>query len=427
MSRAMKNSGIPWIGEIPSQWIPITPKALFTQRKDRAKDGERQLTASQQFGVVYQDEYTEITGYRVMTVLKDFEILKHVEAGDFVISMRSFQGGLEYSTKTGSISSAYVMLVPNLELVFPRYYRWLFKSVGYINALQSTSNMVRDGQAMRYSNFAQVGLFIVPLQEQQAIADILDKKCGEIDEMVMLQERTIQELKVYKQSVITETVTKGLNPNVPMKDSGIEWIGQMPKDWSIIRLRFLFSIIGGNGFKDEFQGQTDGDYPFLKTSDINGAQPYIRDAVNYVSKEIATSEKYNIIPINAIIVSKIGAAMHKNHRKISTRPCCIDNNLEALVPVRNDCIKYLYYLMRIVDFAWFDNQGTIPSVNNSKLKDFCVPDTPVQEQQVIADYLDSRCAEIDTLISLKQSKIEALKEYKKSIIYEYVTGKKELV
>ena len=169
--RPLKDSGIKWAQQIPVDWNSINPKAMFTQRKDKATQGERQLTASQQHGVIYQDEYMALTGAKIVTVEKDFDILKHVEAGDFVISMRSFQGGLEYSTNTGSISSAYVMLIPNLEMVEPRFFRWLFKSSVYINALQSTSNLVRDGQAMRYSNFAQVRLYTVPLDEQREIAD----------------------------------------------------------------------------------------------------------------------------------------------------------------------------------------------------------------------------------------------------------------
>ena len=168
MARKMKDSGIEWIGEIPEGWRTINPKALFTQRKDKAQKGERQLTSSQQYGILYQDDYMELTGSKVVTVEKDFDILKHVEAGDFVISMRSFQGGLEYSTKSGAISSAYVMLVPNLEFVYPRFYRWLLKSSVYINALQRTTNMVRDGQAMRYSNFAQVRLFTLSIDEQKS-------------------------------------------------------------------------------------------------------------------------------------------------------------------------------------------------------------------------------------------------------------------
>lgn len=203
----MKDSGLEWIGKMPKHWQDINPKALFSQRKERANPGDRQLTASQQFGVIYQDEYMEMTGTKVVAVEKDFDILKYVSAGDFVISMRSFQGGLEYSTKSGSISSAYVMLVPNLKLVYPRYYRWLLKSNGYIRALQSTSDLVRDGQAMRYSNFAKVRLITLPLGEQEQIANYLDTQCAKIDKLMTEKQSLIDDLESYKKSLIYEVVT----------------------------------------------------------------------------------------------------------------------------------------------------------------------------------------------------------------------------
>lgn len=205
--RPMKDSGIEWIRKLPAEWTPINPKALFSQRKDKAIKGERQLAASQNHGIIYQDDYMALTGAKVVTVEKDFDILKHVEKGDFVISMRSFQGGLEYSENTGSISSAYVMIIPKPEYVHDRYYRWLFKSQIYIDALRSTSNMVRDGQAMRYSNFAQVRLFKVPLEEQVEIAEYLDRKCPEIDTLIEAKEKFIKELEAYKKSLIFEYVT----------------------------------------------------------------------------------------------------------------------------------------------------------------------------------------------------------------------------
>lgn len=205
--RPMKDSGIEWIRQLPMGWEQINPKALFKQRKEKAREGDKQLTASQQLGIIYQDEYMELTGSKIVTVEKDFDILKHVETGDFVISMRSFQGGLEYSTKTGSISSAYVMLIPETDKVYPRFFRWLLKSSIYINALQSTSNLVRDGQAMRFSNFAQVRLYTVPMEEQREVADYLDKKCAEIDAMISAKQRLLAELESYKKSVIYEYVT----------------------------------------------------------------------------------------------------------------------------------------------------------------------------------------------------------------------------
>lgn len=205
--RPMKDPGIKWVESIPFEWKPVNPKALFTQRKEKAYPGERQLASSQQYGIIYQDDYMALTGAKIVTVEKDFDILKHVDAGDFVISMRSFQGGLEYSENTGSISSAYVMLRPNSSRVFNRFYKWLFKSQIYIDALCSTSNMVRDGQAMRYSNFAQVRLYAVPMDEQQEIAAYLDKKCAAIDSLIASKEALITELEAYKKSLIYEYVT----------------------------------------------------------------------------------------------------------------------------------------------------------------------------------------------------------------------------
>ena len=237
--RKMKDSGVAWLSEIPENWQVVPPKALFRLRKDKAAPGDHQLTASQQHGIIYQDNYMALTGNRVVTVEKDFSILKRVEKGDFVISMRSFQGGLEYSENAGSISSAYVMLVPNLEYIVPEFYKWLFKSPTYITALQCTSNLIRDGQALRYNNFVQVPLCIIPKDEQKKIARTLGEKCQKIDALIANVQAQIEKLKAYKQSVVREAVTKGLKPHAPMKESGIEWIGQIPCDWKVLASKWL--------------------------------------------------------------------------------------------------------------------------------------------------------------------------------------------
>lgn len=203
----MKDSGVAWCPQIPSHWQYSNPKGLFGLRTDRAFRDDRQLTASQEYGIVYQDEYMEKTGNKVVTVTKDFSILKHVEPDDFVISMRSFQGGLEYSDKRGCISSAYVMLIPNKEFVYAPFYRWFFKSSKYINALQSTSNLVRDGQAMRYANFVKVPLFIVPIEEQKAIASYLDEKIEKVNSILAEKKKQLEILSNYKKSLIYEYVT----------------------------------------------------------------------------------------------------------------------------------------------------------------------------------------------------------------------------
>ncbi|WP_051212586.1 restriction endonuclease subunit S [Butyrivibrio fibrisolvens] len=200
-------SGVPWIGDIPVHWQMVYAKQLFSQRKERAIEGDEQLTASQQYGIISQRKFMEIEGRQVMQVLKGKDILKHVEKGDFVISMRSFQGGLEYSEVTGKISSAYVMLIPNEKYVYDRYYKWLFKSKRYITALQGTSNLIRDGQALRFSNFVQVYLPKFEKDEQKAIADYLDEVCPKIENEIAKRELFLQKLQEYRNALIYEVVT----------------------------------------------------------------------------------------------------------------------------------------------------------------------------------------------------------------------------
>jgi type I restriction enzyme S subunit len=202
----MKDSGVEWLGEIPEHWGVSKSQWLFSLRKEKARPDDEQLTASQHFGIVYQKDYMA-QGSRVVQVVLGNDILKHVEPDDFVISMRSFQGGIEWSNLRGKISSAYVMLIPQKQYVYSPYFRWLLKSHNYILALQSTSNLVRDGQALRYDNFRMVDLPLVPLDEQRAIADYLNKKIAKLDSIIADVTEQIEKLKEYRQSVISEVVT----------------------------------------------------------------------------------------------------------------------------------------------------------------------------------------------------------------------------
>lgn len=202
----MKDSGIDWIGQIPAHWDVENPKWLFNQRKERARKGEPQLAATQKYGVIPQSDFMDLEGRRITQVFLDFDILKHVEAGDFVMSMRSFQGGLEYSEYTGCVSSAYVALEPGPRIFAP-FFKYLFKSARYIEALQATSNLVRDGQALRFDNFTMVILPVVPLEEQRAIAEYLDRELAKSDQGIAIKEEQIAALKEYKTSLINAAVT----------------------------------------------------------------------------------------------------------------------------------------------------------------------------------------------------------------------------
>ena len=410
MARKMKDSGIEWIGEIPEGWETINPKALFTQRKDRASKGERQLTSSQQYGILYQDEYMELTGSKVVTVEKDFDILKHVEAGDFVISMRSFQGGLEYSTNSGAISSAYVMLVPNLELVYPRFYRWLLKSSVYIDALQRTTNMVRDGQAMRYSNFAQVRLFTLPLDEQKSRADFLDVKCSSIDKMLSKTRSSIEEYKKLKQAVITQVVT---TPNCPN-----------------VKLKYLMDIIVDCPHETPIYTFT-GNYLVIRTSDQSLASlrcdedMYRLDEAEYKKRtRRLTLDKDDIVYGREGSWGLACLVPQSNKYCLGQRVMQFRCNTRLLYP------KYAMYALNsetVYMQGALDTIGsTAPHVNISTICNYLLPVPALTEQKEIANYLDAKCAEIDKLIAKKEQLVKELESYKKSLIYEVVTGKREV-
>jgi type I restriction enzyme S subunit len=202
----MKDSGIAWLGRIPRHWGVVHSRRLFALRNERARAGDQQLTASQEHGVIYQEDFIRLEGRRVVEVIKGSDILKHVEPQDFVISMRSFQGGIEWCRLRGSISSAYVMLIPRADLHCP-FFAHLFKSRSYIQALQSTSNLVRDGQALRYANFTLVALPDVPQEEQVAVAAYLDAETTKMDSLVAEAERAITLLQERRSALISAAVT----------------------------------------------------------------------------------------------------------------------------------------------------------------------------------------------------------------------------
>lgn len=202
----MKDSGVEWIGEIPKHWSVIPSKFLFANCDERRREGDVQLTASQKYGMISQEEYMRRENARIVLADKGLENWKHVEPFDFVISLRSFQGGLEMSEVTGCATWHYIILRAR-QRIHPYYYKWLFKSSMYITTLQRTCNYIRDGQDLRYSNFVKVPLCIPTLYEQQKIADFLDRKCAKIDHLITLKQSKIEKLEQYKRSLIYEYVT----------------------------------------------------------------------------------------------------------------------------------------------------------------------------------------------------------------------------
>lgn len=205
-SAHMKESGTRWCPLIPSHWEMVPSKYLFYDSDLRKQEGDEQLTASQKYGIITQQDYMEREGTSIVLANKGLEDWKHVEPYDFIISLRSFQGGLEMSEVSGCITWHYIVLKPSRPICY-RYYKWLFKSAQYINALQGTCNFIRDGQDLRFSNFAQVPLFVPPMEEQEAIADYLDQKTVAIDAAIEEKTAQLTTLEEYKKSLIFEYVT----------------------------------------------------------------------------------------------------------------------------------------------------------------------------------------------------------------------------
>lgn len=202
----MRDSGVEWIGEIPEHWEVRRSKYVFTQRTERARKNDVQLSATQAYGVIPQDEYESKIGRKVVKIQFHLDKRKHVEIDDFVISMRSFQGGLERAWASGCIRSSYIVLRP-LEKINPNYFGHLFKTAKYIKAIQITASFIRDGQDLNFDNFSKVDLFIPPLDEQQKIVDFLDGQIPLIDKAIDIQQQQINKLKEYKATLINSAVT----------------------------------------------------------------------------------------------------------------------------------------------------------------------------------------------------------------------------
>ena len=325
--------------------------------------------------------------------------------------------------KDGVTSPAYSQYIMRQKAYAP-YYSYYYVMVDNTKELLHMAKNLRH--SLNEEQFGAIKAPVPPLSEQKAIAEFLDKKCGEVDALIADIQQEIETLEQYKRSVITESVTKGLDPSVPMKDSGIDWIGDIPEHWKVSKLKYLFKTVSGNGFNIDLQGEESGDYPFCKASDISIANKDLNKAQNYVTEQVARLNRYNIIPQGSIIFAKIGEAMKKNNRAICRCACCIDNNCQALIPlsVINDI--YSYYLLKCVDMQWFDNAGTIPCISIRKLMNSSIVFPSLLEQKAIVTFLDKKCKEIEEVIADKQLQIETLESYKKSLIYEYVTGKKEV-
>lgn len=414
MAREFKDSGIEWIGQIPKEWEVCQLKRLL----------------SFQNGQDYKHVESE-SGFPVYGSGGVFRYASQfLYDGEAVLFGRkgTVDRPLYVNEKFWTVDTMYYAIP--LEKTIGKYIYFLSTQLPFDKYQTSTAL-----PSMTQAILGNLCVVIPDISIQQKIADYLDKVCGEVDKLVAIQETMIEELKAYKQSVITEAVTKGLNPNVPMRDSGIDWIGDIPEHWEAKKLKYIIDYIesGTSVNAGNVPAQTN-EFGVLKTSAVS---KYVFDATE--NKTVVSEEIDKVsCPVrkNTIIVSRmntpelVGACgyVENDYNNIF-----LPDRLWQVHFVDTVYVKYIWYALRgsnIRNYYSSLSVGSSSSMQNISQSQFSNGSIPipcdVDGQRAIVSYLDTKCSEIDALIALKQAKIEELKEYKKSVIYEYVTGKKEV-
>ena len=428
MARELRSSGIEWIGDIPRSWKLLKGKYLFRLRNEKGNSIELQLLSpTQKYGVIPQQMYEELSG---MTAVKlddnaDLSTFKSIYEGDFCISLRSFQGGFEYSNYNGVVSPAYQVFYKTTDLC-DTYYRYMFKDRGFIEKMTSYTKTFRDGKSISFTDFGNSLIPVPPIDEQERIACFLDTECVRVDAVIEQTRASIEEYKKLKQSVITQAVTKGIRPDRPMKDSGIEWIGEIPESYKVERVKHLGSYRNGLTYTpddvvDEGQGTL-----VLRSSNVQQGKLCFEDNV-YVDAEIP--ERLMVQKGDIIICSRNGS------RELIGKCAIVENDLVAsfgafMMIFRGDSPKYMYYILNSSVFKYYLSTFLTSTINQLTGSNFgnmaIVWCNDISEQNEIVDYLDKETAKIDTLISQKETLLAELESYKKALIFEYVTGKKEV-
>lgn len=423
--REMKDSGIEWIGEIPKDWSLKKGRYLFVQRNDRGNDENLQLLSpSQKFGVIPQSLLEDLTTQTTVKLKEntDLSTLKTVHKGDFCISLRSFQGGFEYSEYEGVVSPAYQIFYKKEDLV-NTYYKYIFKDSSFISKMNSYTMSLRDGKNISYFDFGNTYLPLPTVCEQQQIADYLDTQCSEIDATAEDIQKEISLLEDYKKSVITEAVTKGLNPDAEMKDSGVKWIGEIPVNWQAVNPRWLFAQRKDRAKKGMEQYTASQKYGVISQ----------KDYMNRIGGSIVTVQKdFDILKMVCEGDFVIHMRSFQGGLEYSEHTGSISSAYVMLIPQKNtgEC-RYFKWLFKSASYinALQSTSNLIRDGQAMRYSNFIqiiIPYPPLDEQQQIADFLDTKCSEIDAIIADKKRQLDILAEYKKSLIYEYVTGKKEV-
>ncbi|MDY4158372.1 MAG: restriction endonuclease subunit S [Faecalibacterium sp.] len=423
MARKMKDSGIEWIGEIPEGWEVIKAKYLFSPRNEKGNSTLVLLSPTQKYGVIPQSQLEGVVQVKENTDLQSF---KTIHYGDFVISLRSFQGGFEFSNYEGVCSPAYQVFHATKDLSND-FFRYLFKSDGFISKINSLTVGIREGKNIQYWDFSNMLLALPPKKVQIRSAQYLNAKCIEIDTMLSKTRSSIEEYKKLKQAVITQAVTKGVRGEREMKDSGVEWIGEIPEEWNKCKLKNI-SIGIGDGLHGTPKFDDSGEVYFINGN--NFSSEYVEP--KFDTKKLCLEESLNY-PKPELTEQTIMISLNGSYGKVCLYryfPMLLGKSAGYITLLPSINRRYVrYYLSSTpaqIIMTLSLNGTTIPNLSLNTLYNFPTILPPASEQAEIADYLDAKCAEIDKLIAKKEQLVKELESYKKSLIYEVVTGKGEV-
>lgn len=408
--REMKDSGISWIADIPEHWSVSKIGGLYSLRVTKVSDRDYPPLSVTNKGILPQLETAAKTNAH--------DDRKLVCKGDFAINSRSDRrGSCGISSYTGSVSLINTILRPMTEM-HPQYYDWLFHTIQFGDEFYKWGHgIVDDLWTTGWQDMKKISIPTPPITEQAVIADFLDEQCAEIDSLISDIQSQIEALEEYKRSVITEAVTKGLDPDVEMRDSGVQWIGEIPTHWTLIRIGSLYGL--------RTQKVSDIDYPPLSVTKM-GVLPQL----DTVAKTNAHDDRKLVVKGDFVINSR---SDRRGSCGISDYTGSVSLINTVLFPITEMNPRYYNWYFHTVGFAdefyrW--GHGIVDDLWTTgwhDMKNILISVPPLDEQQRIADYLDSKCAEIDNIITEKKQQIETIEEYKKSLIFEYVTGKKEVV
>lgn len=409
--REMKDSGLKWLGEIPSNWTLAKIGGLYSIRNEKVSDKEYPPLSVTNKGILPQLETAAKTN--------DGDNRKLVRAGDFAINSRSDRrGSCGISPYDGSVSLINIVMVPRKEMM-PTYYEWLFHTTQFGDENYRWGHgIVDDLWTTGWQDMKKITIPMPSLDEQRRIADYLDAKCAEIDALAADIQAQIDTLEQYKRSVITEAVTKGLNPDAEMKDSGIQWIGMMPSHWDCIRGKYILQYLQ-KPIREE-----DGVITCFRDGEVTLRSNRREDGFTMADKEIG----YQGIDVGDLVVHGMdgfAGAIGISDSRGKASPV-----LNVLDTKQNK--RYIMYFLRSMAYSdVFLALATGIRVRScdlrwNKLAELFYPIPLIEEQNLIVAHIDTALHKANNVISEKKDQLETLEAYKKSLIYEYVTGKKEV-